>query len=645
MPLIYRAVTVALAATGCLALLAGGEINPVYSLAAIGIVPGGYRVIRGRPPAPRWFLTASSLFALIVFFADALLNRDVFLAVAHLTIVIQVLKSFDLREPWDHLQVYFVSLLQLVIVTEMTNSVIFAVIFVVFMIVLVAAMVLSHFLKEGALGRVALARPVAVLVALTVACTAVLFLVMPRTPYRFVGKGHLRAIKTVGFSERVDFGSFGAVKLDPTVVMRILLEGPRTQGLYWRGVALDYFDGETWGHSERSRRAIFKTDDLFSIGPFDPGTGTVQRIYREAIDSDVIFGLPAVKAVKSGAFRMVVDGEQALYLPGRGTQKISYTVYTVRDEGMPGRPEQRYLQMPPLSARLAELSSRIVAGAAAMGEKAARIEDYLRRNYTYSLAVRRPPAGVNAIEDFLFTTKKGYCEHYATSMALLLRAQGIPSRIVTGFYGGEQNDYGDYIIIRRSDAHAWVEALIGGIWKRYDPTPPVRQARPSAVALVMDSITMVWSRYVVGFSFEDQKAIARTIAVPFSLPSLQGVRSVRLNPHFFILPALVLTGLALARLARRLLLTRKSRSTPAFLRVRRLLRRRGFDIGEDATAGALRRLTRGTAFSGAVEEFTRLYEMNRFGRKDLSRSQWLRYAALLKAIARTSGRGHGRPRP
>jgi hypothetical protein len=227
-------------------------------------------------------------------------------------------------------------------------------------------------------------------------------------------------------------------------------------------------------------------------------------------------------------------------------------------------------------------------------------------------------------------------------MVLLLRAQGIPSRIVTGFYGGERNEYGEYIIVRRSDAHAWVEALVGGRWKRYDPTPPVRLARQSALALMLDSVTMAWSRYVVAFSTEDQKAVARTLAVPFSLPSLRGVKSFRLNPYFFILPVLVATGLGLTRLIRHLRLSRQSRCTPAFLRIRRLLLRRGFDVGEDATAGTLRRITRGTAVSEAVDEFTRLYEMNCFGRRELTRTEWLRYAGLYKAIARAAAGGPNR---
>jgi len=82
------------------------------------------------------------------------------LAVAHLTITFQAIKSFDLKEPWDHLQVYFMSLLQLIIASDLTRSLTFGFVFVVFMGLLVTAMVLSHFLKEGALGSISIRKPV-----------------------------------------------------------------------------------------------------------------------------------------------------------------------------------------------------------------------------------------------------------------------------------------------------------------------------------------------------------------------------------------------------------------------------------------------------------------------------------------------------
>ena len=124
------------------------------------------------------------------------------------------------------------------------------------------------------------------------------------------------------------------------------------------------------------------------------------------------------------------------------------------------------------------------------------------------------------VDDFLFNSKRGYCEHYASAMVLMLRTIGIPARIVTGFYGGEFNEYGGYVIVRQSNAHSWVEAAIDGRWRLFDPTPPVVERRASAIGYLLDMLRMKWNRYVVAFSASDQKEIIRTLSMPFRLPSL-----------------------------------------------------------------------------------------------------------------------------
>src|SRR5512134_827696 len=153
MPIRYKGITAILALTGCLSLLITGEVNLLMCLGGLTLFPGYYRFFKGYPQASKRAGAILAQAALLVFLADAsIISGDVFLAVAHMTITFQGIKSFDLKEPWDHLQVYFMSLLQLIIASELTRALAFGVIFIVFMILLVTAMVFSHFLKEGALG-------------------------------------------------------------------------------------------------------------------------------------------------------------------------------------------------------------------------------------------------------------------------------------------------------------------------------------------------------------------------------------------------------------------------------------------------------------------------------------------------------------
>ena len=291
-----------LSLTGCISLLLTGELNLLMTISGLVILPGYYRFLKGMQPAPKWAIGAFSLLTLLVFFVDSLvISRDVFLAVAHLTIMFQAIKSFDLKEPWDHLQVYFMALLQLIIASDLTRSLLFGVVFVVFMILLVTAMVLSHFLKEGALGRVKISKPVLLISFCTLLMTVVIFVLIPRTSQKFFGKSHARGIKTSGFSEKVDFGSFGDLKLDPTVVMRVEMDR-NISPLYWRGLALDYFDGRSWRNTREEKNRIERSGDEFRIARCNKDRTLEQRIYMEPIDSDIIFGLPKICMVKSEGF-------------------------------------------------------------------------------------------------------------------------------------------------------------------------------------------------------------------------------------------------------------------------------------------------------------------------------------------------------
>jgi hypothetical protein len=155
----------------------------------------------------------------------------------------------------------------------------------------------------------------------------------------------------------------------------------------------------------------------------------------------------------------------------------------------------------------------------------------------FSYTLKPPLLGREAIDDFLFTTRKGYCEHFASAFAFLMRAAGVHARIVGGYLGGELNPYGDYLIVRHSDAHVWVETWLSGKgWVRVDPTttvapqrvaqgvaaalpPEERQAFSSlvrfgpfagylkAVLLGMDTLNNQWNRTVLGYSYLRQKAL------------------------------------------------------------------------------------------------------------------------------------------
>lgn len=632
MPILYKIITAVLAVTGCISLLLTGELNLVMTVSGLAILPGYYRFVKGMEPAPKWAVSALSLLTLAVFLTDSLvISGDVFLAVAHLTITFQAIKSFDLKEPWDHLQVYFMSLLQLIIASDLTRSLTFGVVFVVFMGLLVTAMVLSHFLKEGVLGRISIRKPVLLISLFTLLVTVMLFILIPRTSQRFLVKSHAKGIKTTGFSEKVDLGSLGDVKLDPTVVMRVEMDRD-VPLLYWRGLTLDYFDGRSWINTHEGKKIAARSDDEFLIEQCDKNRTIEQRIFLEPIDSDIIFGLPRVCTVKSEGFYLYSDFGKSMYLRGKSSRRVKYSVYSIAGESYEGTGQKRYLQLPEGVDRITALAREITSGAAQDEQKADLILKYLQNNYTYSLTTSSPPPGVGPIEDFLFNTKKGYCEHYATSMVLMLRALGVPSRIVTGYYGGDKNEYGGYIIVRQSNAHSWVEARIADRWKTFDPTPVATLPLPSIMSLFFDSVQLNWSRYVVGFSSTDQKNIIRGLSMPFRLRRPSGLTLPDLKMLIYSLVAAAFLSLIIFLAFHKMRPRKYGFITERYLALRKLISKKGVRMKDSMTPGDIKHRAMSLGISDDLEEFLRMYEEHRFGLKEMGPEERKRYEMLLKEI-------------
>ena len=635
MPILYKLITAVLAVTGCVSLLLTGQMNPLMTVSGLAIFPGYFRFVKAMEPAPNWAVGALSVLTLTVFLADSLLiSGDVFLAVAHLTITFQAIKSFDLKEPWDHLQVYFMSLLQLIIASDLTRSLTFGVVFVVFMGLLVTAMVLSHFLKEGALGSVSIRKPVLIISLFTLLLTVMIFILIPRTSQKFFVKGHAKGIKTTGFSEKVDFGSFGDVKLDPTVVMRVEMDRD-VPSLYWRGLALDYFDGRSWRNTFEKKTRAVTVGDEFRIEQCYRNRTIEQRIFLEPIDSDIIFGLPKICTVRSEGFSLLSDYGKGLYLRGKSSRRVKYSIYSLVGDSYEGARDERYLQLPEGVEKIASLAREITsdAGPAIQAEqKASLILKYLKNNYTYSLTTASPPAGVSPVEDFIFNTKKGYCEHYATSMALMLRTLDVPSRIVTGYYGGDKNEYGEYIIVRQSNAHSWVEALIDDRWKTFDPTPADPALRPSIAALFLDSLQLNWSRYVVGFSSTDQRDMIHGLSMPFRLRRPSGLTLPDLKILIYSLAAAAVFFLIIFLAFHKLRTRKYGYITERYLALRKLISKKGIRLKESMTSGDIKRIAVPLGITNDLEEFLLMYEEHRFGLKEMGPEDRRRYEMLLKAM-------------
>ena len=217
-------------------------------------------------------------------------------------------------------------------------------------------------------------------------------------------------------------------------------------------------------------------------------------------------------------------------------------------------------------------------------------------------------------------------------MALMLRSLDIPSRIVTGYYGGDKNEYGGYIIIRQSNAHSWIEALIADRWKTFDPTPADPSLHPSVTALFLDSLQLNWSRYVVGFSSTDQREIVRGLSMPFRLKRPSGYAVPDLKMLSYGAVSIALLCLVLYLFFHVVRIRKYGFVTERYLAFRRVMRKKGIRMTQSMTAGEVKQMALPLGITDDLEEFLRIYEEHRFGQRELSPEDRERYIRLLKKI-------------
>ena len=367
-----------------------------------------------------------------------------------------------------------------------------------------------------------------VLIALIIAFATPLFLLIPRVGGAGIGADPGGVSARSGFSDRIQLGSIGTIQQNDEVVMRVRLEGSDTTGnLRWRGIALDTFDGKAWSKSRANSREPRSRGDR-DIIQVDYATGResllLQTIYLEPLDTPVLFAAPRAVGVQ-GSFQVLMrDAYGAIYFQRPG-ERISYRVLS--DTSVPPVTDLRadrdaypvqfgnYLQLPErLDRRIGELAESLTINSRNRYDAASIVENYLQTQFGYTL--EQKAGGDDPVADFLFNVREGHCEYFATAMALMLRSQGIATRVATGFQQGEYNETADVFVVRQRHAHAWVEVYFPGeeAWVSFDPTPAAGQGGEFAAAGITDrfnkyleALEMFWIQYFVAFDNQEQRSL------------------------------------------------------------------------------------------------------------------------------------------
>ena len=495
--------------------------------------------------------------AFLLFWLDFLLiSRDLLSAGIHFLLILLGVKLCTLQQRRDFRHLYAISLMAIFASAALTTDVWFVPVFVLYLLAAIWTLLLYHLTKDRG-ERAVVPLPLRTTTALTAlpsritgrffwltngialvtfAITLVIFFVIPRIGAGILQKTRGETLRTTGFSERVDLGTIGAVKQDPQVVMRVQLPDQPAVGkdrLYLRGVAYDRYNGRSWNNSATHQRTLTATSyGTFLVRPNDPPTASSrsepvrQDFLLEALDTSVLFAVPFAEQLSGEFLGVQADAMGALHLAFPISSRIRYSVTSqARSVSLeeqvalaldyPESVRLRYLQLPERSEKVSDLAQRIARQAVTPYGQAVAIQRHLLENYRYSLDVETATLS-HPLEEFLFTRKTGYCEHYATAMVNMLRTVGIPARLVTGFLATEWNEYGSYFTVRQRDAHAWVEVYFPRSgWVTMDPTPAVGSSmapsRWDALQQLGESFRLQWDRLFVRYSVRDQMAVVQGV--------------------------------------------------------------------------------------------------------------------------------------
>jgi transglutaminase-like putative cysteine protease len=307
---------------------------------------------------------------------------------------------------------------------------------------------------------------------------------------------------------------------------------------------------------------------------------TAQTFIIEPVDTPVIFVAPRAVALQAELRTINVDAEGAIQTGFHTDRRLVYRAFSdtaqpnvnvLRGDRMQYSAESaRYLALPAnLDRRIGTLTSDVIqkSGARTWYDAARAVESYLRDNYGYTLEMKA--GGADPLSDFLFNVKQGHCEYFATALAVMLRTQGIGTRVVNGFLPGEYNRAAGAFTVRQSDAHSWVEVYFPQThsWVTFDATPPAgrttreRNGLAGALSKYSEALELMWFQYVVGYDKNEQRSLVNSLrrsVFDFQRGSFNRLEQARGAMPGFWRPILAASGSLIGLLAL-VLLTRRVR--------------------------------------------------------------------------------------
>ncbi len=543
----FEAALCMLLAIGFGTLASTGSLDlPTLLLASAGLLYRGYLIWQRRQVVlPAFWTTALTLGCAAFYLVDYLLFSGSFLkATVHLVLFVMLIRLFSAQKDRDYYFLGILAFLMLLASAALTIQAAFLAgmaAFTVTGVVTVILMEMRHAEKTSrtltaSSRKTPSAQPVAAsilraspMIALTILVLGgVIFFLLPRNSSGYFRSYAVNDSISTGFSEQVRLGRIGEIQQSDALVMHIQIDGDHNgaHDLKWRGVALDLFDGRTWSNPQMLHVLPMAFDGSFHLAPHAVvrAPGIAYRVLMEPLSTNVFFLAPTARGIR-GNFRLLA-GDDAGAVFGVDAEHPINVYNATSDLGQPTAAELRLaygtvppeillddLQLPRLDPRIPRLAAQATETATTDYDKAAALESYLKSNFGYTLQLSNSVPH-DPLAEFLFVRKRGHCEYFASSMAVMLRTLRIPSRVVNGFRRGEFNQLTGQYVIRGRDAHSWVEAYFPSYgWVTFDPTPS--DSSDGALgrgALYLDALSSFWREWVINYDPAHQFSLAVNIS-------------------------------------------------------------------------------------------------------------------------------------
>ncbi len=553
----FKAASYALVTGGFLTLALTGRVDVatciLYSLALIASWfadrPGLRLQISER--VANWCVVGYAPFAYLDF---RYLSSSWITALIHFVLFVSIFKLFQVKRDRDWVFLYLLAVFEMLLAAGLTIDALFLLLLTVFTLTGLAALQAFEVVRTGRNLRQPLrtvtlsydgqqarqaSRPVRYLLAMTFVMAALIgalsvptFFLLPRWNTGLLSQTFSEDTAMTGFSDlSIALGSVGNIKSDERTAMRVRVEKPLPPHLHWRGMVMTQFDGREWTRPEANRRTAVRLQDGAYI--LDErrlqGRAVAHTVYVEPMSTSALFhcGRPVSVFNLRG---LAQDSTGTLYRAERGT-RLSYTVVSTLDETPVVQLQQdplrydaqtraTFLQLPAtFDARVTQLALEITANATNGYDRARAIEQHLKTRCAYTLELQRGNEP-DPIVDFLFETRRGHCEYFASAMALMCRSLGLAARLAGGYHLGEYNEINNTYVVRQADAHAWVEVYFPqtGTWVEFDPTPGVAPG-PRTVATewlasarrYIEALRMFYIDYVLAYDAQRQRLLAQDV--------------------------------------------------------------------------------------------------------------------------------------